>query len=224
MDITKELFKLQDLKYKEFHQKLIPTVDPNTIIGVRIPELRKLAKKVFETGEMFEFLDTLPHKYYEENNLHAFLIEEIRDFYDAVYMTEDFLPYIDNWATCDSFRPKVFAKFPAEILEHIEKWLNSDKPYTVRYAIGLLESYFLDENFYPEWLVAVGDVKSDNYYVNMMMAWFFATALSKQYDSAIEFLKKNTLPEWVHNKTIQKAIESRRIDDKTKEYLKTLKR
>ena len=224
MDIIKELFKMQDINYKNFHKKLIPTVDEDKIIGVRTPDLRKFSKIVFQSTEKEKFLSALPHFYYEENNLHAFLIEKIKDFDEAICETEKFLPFIDNWATCDMFRPKVFAKNTDKMLAFAEKWINSDETYKVRYGIGILLSYFLDENFTSDILRLASSKKSCEYYVNMMIAWFFATALAKQYDETIVYLEENRLPMWIHNKTIQKSCESLRLTHEIKNYLKTLKR
>lgn len=217
------LFKLQDLEYKKFNSKLIPTVSPDKIIGIRTPTLRKLSKELFKSGEYGAFLEKLPHDFYEENNLHAFLIEQIKDFDMAIGETEKFLPYIDNWATCDCFQPKVFKKHKSKLSSYILKWIKSDETYTVRYAINQLMTHFLDEDFNEKYLAMVADVKSDEYYINMMRAWYFATALAKQYDKTILFLEQKVLDKWTHNKTIQKAIESYRVDKDTKEYLKKLK-
>lgn len=223
MNITEELFSMQDLGYKEFHSRLIPTVPPDLIIGVRTPELRKFAKSISQLPEAAAFTEKLPHKYYEENNLHAFLIELIKDYDEALEKTERFLPYIDNWATCDMFLPKAFKKNTDRLIAIIPKWLESKKTYTVRYAIGLLMSLYLDKDFKPEYAEAVSKIKSTEYYVNMMKAWYFATALAKQYDAAIPYLTERRLDIWVHNKTIQKAVESSRISPDTKKYLKKLK-
>ncbi len=223
MNIREELFKMQDLKYRDFHSKLMPTVLKDKIIGVRVPVLRKFAKELAKSKEYGDFLECLPHKYYEEDNLHAFILESISDFDELILKADKFLPYIDNWATCDMFRPKAFAKNKDRLLPEIYEWLKSDKTYTVRYAIGLLLSFYLDEDFSEIYLKKVSEIKSEEYYINMMIAWYFATALSKQYEAAVQFLEKKTLGVWVHNKTIQKAIESNRIDAKTKEYLKSLK-
>ena len=224
MTIFEELTKLSDKNYKEFHKKLIPTISSELILGIRTPVLRKFAKEFSKTSMAEEFLRNSHHKYYEENNLHAFLIEGIKDFDKAIYETERFLPYIDNWATCDMFFPKVFAKNPERILSYIYKWIESEHPYTVRYAIGLLMRMFLDEKFSNKYPETVSRVKSDEYYVNMMIAWYFATALAKQYDTVISYITENRLDIWVHNKAIQKALESNRIDRSTKEYLKGFKR
>ena len=223
MDITKELFKLQDLKYKEFHQKLIPTVDPESVIGVRTPELRKLAKRIFESGEMFDFLDTLPHKYYEENNLHAFLLESITDPDRLFRELDRFLPYIDNWATCDMMRPKAFKKHKEMLLAKICEWLKSNHTYTVRYAIEMLMLHFLDEDFSEEYPLIVCDIKSNEYYVNMMRAWYFAEALAKRYDAVIPYFQDKKLDPWTHGKAIQKSVESFKIPKEQKEYLKSLR-
>lgn len=219
--VLKTLMSLQDTKYKNFHSALMPTIDPNLIIGVRVPQLRKFAKEFSKTQDSEIFLNSLPHKYYEENNLHAFIIQQEKDFDHVIKLTKEFLPYIDNWATCDMFRPKVFGNNPEKILPEILNWLSSDKPYTVRFGIGLLHSFFLDKNFSPEILKIVSKIRSDEYYVNMMIAWFFQTALVKQYSLALPYITENKLPKWVHNKTIRKASESFRITKEIKDYLKT---
>ncbi len=215
-----ELFKLQDLKYRDFHAKLMPTVNKEKIIGVRVPGLRKLAKSIKGTEAANEFLKELPHKYYEEDNLHAFLVAEIKDFDEALSETERFLPYIDNWATCDMFYPKVFKKYPEKLMPKIEEWIKSGRTYTVRYAIGLL----MRMDFNKKHLEMVATVQSEEYYVKMMIAWYFATALAFNYEEAVWYLKERRLDKWVHNKTIQKAIESYRIDKETKEKLRGMKR
>ena len=218
------LFALQDINYKAFHEKLIPTVPPETVIGIRTPVLRRFASDYAKTPDAAEFRASLPHAYYEENNLHAFLIEKIRDFDQALAALEAFLPYIDNWATCDALAPKVFAKHTDELLPHIESWIASEKTYTVRYGLGTLMRYYLDEHFKPEYLTLAAGVRSEEYYANMMIAWFFATALAKQYDAALQILLEHKLDIWTHNKAIQKARESYRITDAQKAYLTTLKR
>ena len=223
MNIINELFAHKDIKYKNFHQKLMPTVNPDLVIGVRVPVLRKLAKDFIKQEESKGFLKVLPHKYYEENNIHAFLIEQIKDFNEAIYETEIFLPFIDNWATCDMFQPKIFKKHKKELLERIKTWIKSDKTYTVRYAINQLMTHFLDEDFNPDFLKLVADVKSDEYYINMMRAWYFATALAKQYNETLPYITEKKLDVWTHNKTIQKAVESNRISVETKIYLKSYK-
>ena len=223
-ELQKRLFSMQDIKYKEFHCQLMPTIDSDTVIGVRSPRLHKLASEIRNDSKTDAFLHSLPHKYYEENNLHAFIVAGFRDYGKALEYTENFLPYIDNWATCDAFAPKVFGKKREDFLPVVKKWIVSDKPYTVRYGIGMLMNFYLDEDFRPEYLKMAADVESEEYYVNMMIAWYFATALAKQWDATIPYLKERKLPEWVHRKTIQKAIESYRITPEQKVYLKTLRK
>lgn len=224
MSIKDELFEMQDRGYKEFHQKLMPTVEHDRVIGIRTPRLRKFAKEAAKRENIQGFLDDLPHKYYEENNLHAFIIAEIKDYETALAETKKFLPYIDNWATCDMFTPKVFKRNTERLLPEIYEWIRSPQPYTVRYAIGLLMQLYLDDNFEERFMSLATSVRSEEYYVNMMIAWYFAAALAKQYKSAIVYLTRNRLDTWTHNKTIQKAVESNRISPETKAYLKTLKR
>lgn len=221
--VQTQLFAWQDVPYKEFQQKLIPTVLPQTIIGVRTPVLRKYAAALAKTEVASEFLNSLPHYYFEENNLHAFLIERSKDYAQAIELTEEFLPYIDNWATCDSFAPKIFKKYPAEVLEKIQIWVRAEHNYTVRYGIGLLLSNYLDTEFSPELLELAASARHDDYYIKMMVAWYFATALAKQYPQAVRYIEQRRLEPWVHNKTIQKAIESRRISAETKAYLRSCK-
>ena len=222
-EFQKELFELQDTEYKHFHEKLIPTVDPNTVIGIRTPVLRKFAKEFSKRKESATWMKKLPHRYYEENNLHAFMLADIKDFDAALAEVEKFLPYVDNWATCDMFKVKVFGKNAEKLLPKIYEWLGSERTYTVRFAIGLLMTYFLDEKFSIEYSDAVAAVRSDEYYINMMAAWYFATALAKQYDAVIGYFEKKKLVVWVHNKAIQKAVESYRVTDENKAYLRTLK-
>ena len=221
--ISEELFALQDTEYQTFQSKLMPTIPPETVIGVRTPLLRKRAKELAGTPQAEHFLQSLPHRYYEENNLHAFLIEQIRDYDTALAETERFLPYINNWATCDCFCPKVFAKHKEELLISIRRWLGSDQTYTVRYAMGMLMRYYLDEDFQPEYLAWVAGVHSEEYYLNMMRAWYFATALAKQPDAALPWLTDRRLDVWTHNKTIQKAAESYRIPPEMKQQLRELR-
>jgi len=222
-DIQRTLFSMQDGQYRIFHSKLMPTVPFEKVIGVRTPLLRKFAKELSKTDKAKGFLSILPHEYYEENNLHAFLICLVKDFDEVICETEKFLPYIDNWATSDMFVPLVFKKNTDRLYPHILKWVGSDKTYTVRYAIGLLLNMYLDDNFSFEHLELVSGVKSCEYYVNMMRAWYFATALAKQYESTVVYLESKRLDVWTHNKTIQKAIESYRITNEQKMYLRTLK-
>ena len=221
--ISEELFALQDTEYQTFQSKLMPTIPPETVIGVRTPLLRKRAKELAGTPQAEHFLQSLPHRYYEENNLHAFLIEKIRDYDTALAETERFLPYINNWATCDCFCPKVFAKHKEELLIPLRRWLGSDQTYTVRYAMGMLMRYYLDEDFQPEYLAWVAGVHSEEYYLNMMRAWYFATALAKQPDAVLPWLTDRRLDVWTHNKTIQKAVESYRISPERKQQLRELR-
>lgn len=222
-EIQKQLFALQDKGYQVFHSKLMPTIPAEKVIGVRTPVLRKLAKRLAGTPQAEVFLRSLPHEYYEENNLHAFLLEAIRDYDTALAETEKFLPYIDNWATCDCFCPKVFAKHKAELLEPIRRWLASGEVYTMRYAMEMLMRYYLDEDFRPEYPAWVAGVHSGEYYLNMMRAWYFATALAKQPEAALPWLTERRLDVWTHNKTIQKAVESYRIPDEMKQQLRALR-
>ena len=221
--IREKLFELQDEKYRDFQQGLIPSVEQKEFIGIRTPALRKLAKELYKAGELDEFLKDLPHRYFDENQLHAFAISEIKDFDECMKALETFLPYVDNWATCDQMSPKVFKKHREELFSHIKKWLKSDHTYTVRFGIGMLMQHFLDENFdisYPE---MVAQIRSDEYYINMMIAWYFATALAKQYESILPFIEEKRLSPWTHNKAIQKSVESYRITDEQKTYLRRLK-
>jgi len=222
-DIRGELFKMQDIGYRDFNSKLIPTVKKEDMIGVRTPELRKYAKKLLKEEGVEDFLHSLPHKYFDENQLHAFIISEIKDFKLCIDELINFLPYLDNWATCDQLSPKIFKKYRNDLLPHIYEWLKSDKTYTVRFGIGMLMEHFLDEDFKSEYPEMVAAVRSEEYYINMMTAWYFATALAKQYESILPFIEGNKLDTWTHNKTIQKAIESNRISAEQKNYLKGLK-
>ena len=223
MNIIDELFKLQDKKYRELQIKTIPNVTSDTIIGVRTPELRKFAKDLVKNNNYLSFLDELPHKYFDENQLHAFIISELKDYDVCIIYLNKFLPYVDNWATCDQMSPKILKKNTDKLLSQIKIWIKSNKTYTIRFGIGMLMQYYLDENFKLEYLDMVSSIKSDEYYVNMMIAWYFATALAKQYDLVIKIIEDKKLDKWVHNKTIQKAIESYRITSLQKEYLRSLK-
>ena len=222
-EIEKRLFELQDEKYRDFQVKLIPTVDPSAVIGVRTPELRKLAKELLKSGDTDSFLDALPHEYFDENQLHAFILSGMKDFTKCMTGVCGFLPFIDNWATCDQLSPKVFRKNKEDLLCHIKKWLKSDKTYTVRFAAGMLMQHYLDDDFDPEFPEMVAAIESDEYYINMMRAWYFATALAKQYDAVLPFIEGKRLDKWTHNKTIQKAVESYRITAEQKDYLKSLR-
>ena len=222
-EIRDELFKMQDIGYRDFNSKLIPTVKKEDMIGVRTPELRKHAKKLLKEEGVEDFLHSLPHKYFDENQLHAFIISEIKDFKLCIDELIIFLPYLDNWATCDQLSPKIFKKYRNDLLPHIYEWLKSDKTYTVRFGIGMLMEHFLDEDFKSEYPEMVAAVRSEEYYINMMTAWYFATALAKQYESILPFIEGNKLDTWTHNKSIQKAIESNRISAEQKNYFKGLK-
>ena len=222
-EIISELFRLQDKKYADFQSKLIPTVEMDRIIGVRTPELRTFAKKLVKDEDMTSFLTSLPHQYFDENQLHAFVISLEKDFDKCIAEIEAFLPFIDNWATCDQLSPKVFKKEPEKLLPHIYTWIKSDKVYTVRFAIGMLMQHYLDERFNPKYADMVAAVRSEEYYINMMTALYFATALAKQYTSIIPYLEGKKLDDRVHNKAIQKSVESNRITAEQKTYLKTLK-
>ncbi len=222
-EIREQLFKLQDEKYRQMQVKIIPNVDSDSIIGVRTPALRDYAKQLLKRDDTGTFLDDLPHKYFDENQLHAFIISGIKDYDTCVARLESFLPYVDNWATCDQMSPKVFKKNKSKIPPLTDKWIASDKTYTIRFGIGMLMEHFLDEDYdirYPE---AVSKIRSEEYYVNMMIAWYFATALAKQYNTVLPYIEDRRLDVWTHNKTIQKSVESYRISDDAKEYLKTLK-
>ena len=224
MKIQKELFSLQDKEYMKFLSKLTPNVSEDTIIGVRIPEIRKLAKKLVKNNEYEDFLKELPHKYYDENLLHGAIISESKDFEKCIKLLDNFLPFVDNWAVCDTISPKIFKKNKKELIEKIKEWSQSDKTYTCRFGVEMLMTHFLDEDFKKEYLEVVADIHSEEYYVKMVVAWFFATALAKQWDYAVIYLENNRLDVWVHNKTIQKARESLRILEDKKGYLKGLKR
>ena len=223
-EIQKRLFELQDPGYRSFQIKLIPTVNNDRIIGVRTPQLKDLAKLLLNEPETYVFLDILPHRYFDEDQLHAFIISGIKDHAECMDRVEKFLPYIDNWATCDQLSPVLFKKHRAELLEHIKVWIASGKTYVVRFGTGMLMQHYLDEDFDAEYPEMVAGISSDEYYVNMMRAWYFATALAKQYNAVLPYIERNRLDLWTHNKAIQKAIESRRITDEQKSYLRILKR
>lgn len=223
-EITERLFSMKDEEYANFHRRLIPTVRPEAVIGVRTPVLRKLAKEISGWDSCQTFLTELPHTYYEENQLHGFILSEIKDFDACIAQLETFLPYMDNWATCDQTSPKVFKKEKKRLLPYISKWLASGDTYTVRFGIGMLMQHFLDEDFEPKYLDWVSAIHSEEYYVNMEIAWYMATALTKQWDTTIGYIEQGKLEKWVHNKTIQKARESYRVPKDRKEYLKSLKK
>lgn len=225
MTICERLFELQDQKYRSFQSKLIPNIDPAFIIGVRLPYLREIAKEIADVDIGSEFINTLPHKYLEEYHIHSFIIAKINNFDKCIYELEKFLPYVDNWAVCDSLRPKCFNKNRDRLIIHIKKWIKSKNVYTVRFAIEMLMLHYLDEDFSRDHLELVSLVDSNDYYVKMMVAWYFATALAKQYEAALIFIESNGISDiWIHNKSIQKALESYRIDPEHKEYLKGLKK
>ncbi|MBE6606059.1 MAG: DNA alkylation repair protein [Ruminococcaceae bacterium] len=217
-EIRNTLLSMGEEGYKDFSASLMPTVDKNKVIGIRIPVLRKYAKRL-ENYE--DFLAELPHEYFEENNLHAFLIEREKDFDKCIEKLDAFLPYVDNWSTCDSMKPPILKKEPEKLLRHIKKWISSKDVYAVRYGINLLMSIYLDDNFDKDYLSIVANIKSHEYYVNMMRAWYFATALAKRYEEALPYIENKVLDEWTHNKTIQKAVESFRITKEQKLYLKS---
>lgn len=222
-EIQVRLFELQDTEYRDFHARLMPTVDKEKVIGVRTPVLRKYAGELSGQPEAQEFLKALPHTYYEENNLHGFLLEKIKDYDTCMGEMKKFLPYIDNWATCDGVAPKVFGRHKEELIKEIPGWLESGQTYVIRFGVNMLMRFFLDEDFKPEYAEKVAAIRSEEYYVKMVVAWYFATALAKQYDAVIPFLEERRLENWTHQKTIQKARESYRISPAQKEYLKTLK-
>ena len=218
--LQKQLFELQDLKYRDFHSKLMPETDKETVIGIRTPVLRKFAKEFAGTSEAAAFLRQLPHRYYEENNLHMMLITGIKDYEKCMKEIQRFLPCIDNWATCDYPAPKCFARHKDQVLEEAKRWISSGETYVIRYGIGMLMRLFLDEDFSSEYLEMAAAVQSQEYYVNMMIAWYFATALAKQWDATVPYIEQHKLSDWVHRKTVQKAVESYRITPEQKEYLK----
>ena len=221
--LQERLFELQDTKYRDFHSKLIPDIEKDRVIGIRTPMLRRFAKEFGKTPEAADFLEELPHDYYEENNLHMMLLTPMKDFGKCLEQIERFLPYIDNWATCDLPLPKCFEKHKQELLKHIRSWIASGETYTIRYGMGVLMRLYLDGDFRPEYPEWVTGVSSEEYYVNMMIAWYLATALAKQWDAVIPYLEERRLSPWVHRKTIQKAVESYRITPEQKVYLKGLR-
>ena len=222
-DLHRKLYDLQDLKYRDMQIKIIPTVEPESVIGVRTPELKSIAKDILKDGNYKGFLEELPHRYFEENQLHAFIISGIKDLNECMEDLETFLPYVDNWATCDQMSPKIFRKHKDVLFSHIKEWVNSEKTYTVRFGVGMLMEHFLDDDFDPLYPELVTKLRSEVYYVNMMIAWYFATALAKQYESILPFIEEKRLDDWTHNKAIQKSLESRRITEEQKLYLKSLK-
>lgn len=222
-EIRNELFCMQDKKYRDFQSKLIPTVNQDSIIGVRTPELKKYAKQLAKREDVDDFLRELPHPYFDENQLHSFIISEIKDFSRCVEEVSRFLPFVDNWATCDQLSPKIFKKHRQELLSFIREWITSDHTYTVRFGVGMLMQHFLEEDFDLAYPKMVSLIRSQEYYINMMIAWYFATALAKQYDAVLPFIEGKELDTWTHNKAIQKSVESSRITPEQKNYLKSLK-
>lgn len=222
-DVQKRLFEMQDIRYRDFHAKLVPTMEKDKFIGIRTPMLRKFASEFGKTEESKLFLKVLPHQYYEENNLHGLLIEQIRDYDKCLEELERFLPFIDNWATCDLLALHMMKKHRGVFIREVYRWMESDQPYTIRFGIGMLIRHYLDEEFKPEYPEKVAAIRSEEYYVNMMRAWYFATALAKQYEKVLPFLEERWMDVWTHNKTIQKAIESYRITPEQKAYLRTLR-
>ena len=233
--ILSRLFAMQDVKYRDFQSKLIPNVPPDLFIGIRTPDLRKYARELYKEEKdpaagsirqdsfLEAFLEDLPHQYFDENQLHAFVISEEKNFDVCIARIERFLPFVDNWATCDQLSPKVFKKNRDALLPCLRKWISSDHTYTVRFAIGMLMQHYLDDAFDPSYPELIASVQSEEYYVRMMIAWYFATALAKQYDAVLPFLEERRLDPWTHNRTIQKAVESYRITPEQKAYLRTLK-
>lgn len=221
--IQQQLFELQDLKYRDFHAKLVPGMDVNDIIGVRTPELRKLAKQLAKDERVGDFLAVLPHRYLDEMNLHGFIISELKDYNECLEEIERFLPYVNNWATCDLLSPKAFKqkKNRVRLIEDVKCWMASDEPFIIRFGIEMLMSFYLDEDFKPEYLKWVSDIRHEHYYVKMMVAWYFATALAKQWESTLPYIVESTLEKWTHNKAIQKAVDSYRITPEQKELLKS---
>ena len=222
-DLYRKMYDLQDLKYRDMQIKIIPTINPESVIGVRTPELKSMAKDIMKAGNYKGFLEELPHKYFEENQLQAFIISGIKDLNECMAELERFLPYVDNWATCDQMSPKIFKKHREVLFTHIKEWIRSERTYTVRFGVGMLMEHFLEEDYDPKYPEMAANLRSEEYYVNMMIAWYFATALAKQYESIIPYIEQKRLDDWTHNKAIQKSVESRRITEEQKLYLKSLK-
>lgn len=223
MKIYKELQALKEKEYADFQAKLVPTIEPSTILGIRVPKLRAIAKSYIRDQECQVFLDSLPHNYYDENMLHAILISEMKDYDKCINRLEAFLPYVDNWAVCDIMSPKIFKRYREDLMTRIKVWMASEETYTIRFGLGMLMTHFLDEDFRPEYLDMASSIRSDEYYVNMMIAWFFATALAKQWEVSLPYIEDKKLDDWTHKKAIQKVRESLRISKEKKEYLKGLK-
>ncbi len=222
--LREQLYSLKDEQYKSFQSKLIPSINPDTMIGVRTPQLKKIATAMVKEAKYQEFLKELPHAYFEENQIHGFIIAQIKDWKECVKEVNYFLPYVDNWATCDQLNPIIFKAYRSELLPEIFGWLKAKEEYTVRFGIKMLMDHFLEEDFSISYPTMVSRVVREEYYIRMMVAWYFATALAKQYHLILPFFTEKRLEVWVHNKALQKAVESQRISGKKKEYLKTLKR
>lgn len=222
-EIREELFRLRDIEYRDFQVRLIPSVEPDQVIGVRTPSLRKYARQLAKRADAGIFLRDLPHRYFDENQLHAFMISGIKDYGKCLEEVNIFLPCVDNWATCDQLSPAVFKKHRQELIREIRNWIYSDRTYTVRFGLGMLMSHFLDEDFDPAFLDLAAEVRSEEYYIRMMIAWYFATALAKQYDAALPYIEDCRLEPWTHNRTIQKAVESFRVSPEQKDYLRSLR-
>lgn len=224
MDIKARLLSMQDTKYRDFSLSLIPNISCESVIGVRIPQLRALSAELVKSGEYTDFIKDLPHNYFEEYHLHSFVISQMKDFDSCIAELEKFLPHVDNWSVCDSLRPKCFAKNRHKLLPNIEQWLKSEHTYTKRFAIEMLMVHYLDEDFSPQYLKSVAELETDEYYLKMMIAWYFATALAKQCNCALPYISERKIKDrWIHNKIIQKACESYRIDAETKTKLKKMK-
>ncbi len=223
MTLYDRLIEVKDDQYKEFQTKLVPNISPETVIGVRTPEMRAIAKEVFDSPDKDAFLNDLPHQYYEENLIHFFVIALIKDFDRCIHEVEAFLPYVDCWPVSDQATPKAFKKNHQKLLPYIKKWIASEHVYTSRFGIRMLMNEFLDKDFRKEYLELVASKKGEDYYLKMMAAWYFATALAKQYDETVKYFEDRRLDEWVHRKAIQKAVESYRVSDEHKDYLKTLR-
>lgn len=222
-EIQERLLEQQDIEYRAFQAKLMPGIELSSIIGVRMPIVRKLAKEFAKREDIALFLQTLPHKYYDENNVHGCILADGKDYEQTIASIDAFLPYVNNWATCDMLKPKVFAKHREQLGRDIDRWLASDAVYTKRFGIGMVMTHFLDEDFDADWMEKISDIRSQEYYINMMLAWFYATALAKQWESALPYLTEHRLSRWVHNKTIQKAIESYRISEEQKALLREIR-
>ena len=222
-EIREELFRIRDIEYRDFQVRLIPSVEPDQVIGVRTPSLRKYARQLAKRADAQIFLRDLPHRYFDENQLHAFMISGLKVYGKCLEEVNIFLPCVDHWATCDQLSPAVFKKHRRELIREIRNWIDSDRTYTVRFGLGMLMSHFLDEDFDPAFLDLAAGVRSEEYYINMMIAWYFATALAKQYDAALPYIEDRRLEPWTHNRTIQKAVESFRVSPEQKDYLRSLR-